>query len=156
MARRRRSHNKGYWFRANRGWYITDGKSAKPLCDEQGNHIKSADDKEGAKQAYARYLTETPKPPTHSSLTVTQACMAYLDSIRADHPETYRMRADLLFDFCTGFPAKYRDKKEKPSPKSRIHPGYLTTSGVVGPTVLGTAGRFHQYGPGRFHRWGQR
>jgi hypothetical protein len=51
MARRKRSHNRGYWYRAGRGWYVTKGKSAEPLHDARDDHIKSADAAEEAKQA---------------------------------------------------------------------------------------------------------
>ena len=110
MVRHKRSRNNGYWFRDGRGWYVTDGKSAKRLCDVEGNHIKNADDKEGAKQAYARYLTENikeVKQPLQNTLTTKEACEAYLDSIQSWHLETYRMRTNFLFDLCTGFPASF-------------------------------------------------
>lgn len=124
MARRKRSRNKGYWFRAGRGWFVTEGKSAKPLRDDKGNHIKFAADEEGAKKAYARYLLEIDQQPARNGLTVLEACQAYLDHIEPGHPETYRMRAGFLYDLCHGFPARFRDSKVQPGAKDRIHPGY--------------------------------
>ena len=55
MARHKRSRNNGYWFRATQGRSRTEGKSAVALRDDEGNCIKNVDDKEEAKQAYARY-----------------------------------------------------------------------------------------------------
>jgi hypothetical protein len=50
----KRGRNKDHWLRAERAWYVTDGKSAKPLCNEQGNHIKSEDGKEEATKTHPR------------------------------------------------------------------------------------------------------
>lgn len=124
MARHKRSRNKGYWFRAGRGWFVTEGKSSKPLLDVKGNHIKSADDKEGAEVAYARYLLGVDQQPARNGLTVLQACQAYLDHIQAGHPETYRLRAGFLYDLCSGFPARFRAAKVQPGGTDRIHVGY--------------------------------
>jgi len=124
MARRKRSHNRGYWFRAGRGWYVTEGKSSKPLLDNQGKHIKSADDREEAERAYARYLLGVDQQPARNGLTVLEACQAYLDHIQSGHPETYRLRAGFLYDLCHGFPARFRNSKVQPGGKDRIHSGY--------------------------------
>ncbi len=116
MGRRKRIRNNGYWFYAGRGWVRTDGKSSILLGGEQGKSIKSEDEREEAKRAYARYLTEEGKvaeQPAPNTLTVAEACDAYLDSIREGHDETYRMRADLLFDLCSGYPARFQVKKAR-------------------------------------------
>jgi len=124
MARNKRSHNKGYWFRAGRGWYVTEGKSSKPLLDDKGKHIKSADEREEADKAYARYLLQEDQPVKQTGLTVLEACQAYLDHAQSGPPETYRLRAGYLYDLCHGFSARFRDSAERPPAKDRIHPGY--------------------------------
>jgi integrase len=124
MARRKRSRNKGYWFRAGRGWYTTTGKSSKPLLDDKGNPIRSADSAEEAKQAYARSLLQAAPPVKGKGLTVLEACQIYLDHAESGHPETYRLRVGFLFDFCAGLPPRFRNSKVRPTAKDRIHPGY--------------------------------
>jgi len=129
MARRKTgrskgSRNNGYWFRKGRGWYVTEGRSAVPLCDDKGNHIKSAEDEEGAKEAYARRVLQIGQPSKQAGLTVMDACRLYLDHVQSSgSPETYRLRAGFLFDLCTGFPARFRESKTQPAAKDRIHPG---------------------------------
>ena len=60
-----------------------------------------------------------------ASLTILEACRIYLDHVQSSgSPETYRLRVALLFDFCTGFPARFRESKTRPTPKDRIHAGY--------------------------------
>jgi hypothetical protein len=61
-GRSKGSRNRGYWFRKARGWFVTEGRSAIPLCDVRGNHIKSADYAEEARDAYARYILQAGQP----------------------------------------------------------------------------------------------
>jgi hypothetical protein len=122
MARRKRSRNKGYWFRAGRGWYITEGKSAFPLRDVKGNHIKFADDVEAAKDAYARYILRAGQV-SKSGLTVMETGRLHLDHAQsAGSPDTCQLRAGLLFGLCTGFPARVRESNARPAAKDRLHP----------------------------------
>ncbi len=124
-GRSKGGRNKGYWFRVHRGWYVTEGRSAIPLCDEQGNHIKSSENEEEAKSAYARYVLKVGQRSKRVTLTTLEACRIYLDNVQSSgSPETYRLRVALLFDFCTGFPARFRESKTRPTPKDRIHAGY--------------------------------
>jgi integrase len=126
-GRSKGGHNKGYWFRAGRGWFRTEGKSAIPLCDDQGNPIKNAEDKEGAKAAYSRYVLQIGQPSTKGNLTVHEVCQLYLDHARSNgSTETYRMRAGFLYDFGCGFPARFRESKTLPTAKDRLHPGYAS------------------------------
>ena len=70
-----------------------------------------------------------------SQVTVEQVCLAYLADARVNGAEqTYEVRADTLFDFCFGLPARFRSKDATPKPltkemreeaaKARIHKGY--------------------------------
>ena len=136
MARKKGSRNKGFWFRPGRGWYATGGKTAVPLRNDQGQHIKRPEDREEAKHAYARYLLATGRDEKRSGLSVLEACQIYLDHLEATGaPQTYRMRAAVLFDLCAGYPARFRGSKVKPTSKDRIHPG-LGAKTVAGLTSL--------------------
>ena len=89
MAKKRKngrskgSHNRGYWFRKDRGWFVTEGKSAIPLRDVKGNHIKNADYGEEAKEAYARYVLQAGEPSNRTQVTVLEVCRLYLDSVES-------------------------------------------------------------------------
>jgi len=113
--------NRGYWFRKGRGWFVTEGISAVALCDDKGNHIKDAKDVEGAKSAYARYVLRA-GDPAKRGFTVMEACRLYLDFAKKGSAETYNLRRGLLYDFCTGYPARFQDGE--PTAADRIHPGH--------------------------------
>jgi integrase len=133
-GRARGSRNKGYWHRSGRGWYVTAGKRLIPLNDEQGNHIKDPGADADAQRAYARYLLDAHdqgrRVPNGEATPVWEICRLYLDHCRLHNREaTYYARANLLYDFCTGFPARFRDKGNgrsvcKPSEKDRLHKAY--------------------------------
>lgn len=121
--RRKGSRNKGYWFRSGRGWYVTEGTSSIPLRDVKGNHIKSRDQEEEAKEAYHRYSLD--RKPKVSTLTVREGCEHYLAHAEANGAtQTFNLRAGYLYDLCKGFPAKFRESDTKPTSKDRIHSGY--------------------------------
>jgi integrase len=100
MARRKGGRNKGFWYRANRGWYVTEGKRSVPLCDEDG-HLK--DRNYDPEKAYARYLLQE-GPVQADGLTVERALRMYLTWL-AKHgaPGTYTIRKRLLDDFCATY-----------------------------------------------------
>jgi len=57
-------------------------------------------------------------------MTVAETCRLYLDHCHSnDADSTYRIRSEALFDFCTGFPASFRTKEDRP-PERRIHGGF--------------------------------
>ncbi len=112
--------NRGYWFRKDRGWFVTEGTSAIPLCDDKGNCIKDAKDVEGAKAAYARYVIRAGKP-LQRGFTLMEACRLYLDHAKGLGRDL-DLRRGLLYDLCTGFPARFQDGE--PTAEDRIHPGY--------------------------------
>lgn len=113
------------WFRSGRGWYVTEGGSAVKLLDQQGNHITERNDRKGAQHAYAAYLLATEKQRTDGDrMPLMEVCRAYLEHAEKHaSPATLKMRAEMLFDFCTGYPPRFRDSAEKPTPKDKIHPG---------------------------------
>jgi hypothetical protein len=116
--------NRGYFYRKGRGWFTS---ADEKLCDSEGNHLRTPDDHETAALAYARYCTaqaESLPTPVDDSI-VADLCGRYLEHARrVGAHQTYRMRADFLFDFCSGFPARFRDCPEKATASDRIHRGY--------------------------------
>ena len=58
-GRRKGSHNRGYFHRKGRGWFVRAPGEPK-LCDLQENHLKSPAQEEEAAAAYARYLAGPP------------------------------------------------------------------------------------------------
>lgn len=133
-GRRIGGHNHGWWFRKGRGWYTTEGKRSVALLAENGEHLKAPDSEAEAQRAYARYLLgqqeQAQREATGDQTPLLAACQTYLDHCKVNgRPSTYYTRANFLFDFCRGFPARFRDKgngKKPPRPteKDRIHKGY--------------------------------
>ena len=128
-GRRKGSRNVGYWFRSGRGWYVSDNGRAVRLCDPTGNHIRDRASTKDAREAYARHLLGRQRQAVLESggdqTPIMECCRVYLDYVkRYDADSTYQLRANFLFDFCTGFPARFRDKAEQPAPHDRIHQGF--------------------------------
>ena len=61
MGRKRGSRNKGFFFRAGRGWYAKDAENKNiPLLGPDGQQIKSRSaDSETVKAAFDRWQTAT-------------------------------------------------------------------------------------------------
>ena len=108
-GRRKGSRNKGYWFRSRRGWYVTEGKSAVPLCDPDGHHIKSKRDEEETKEANYRYRAiRDQRKGDGDGTPLMEVCRQYLEFASKNSSEaTYDLRGGMLFDFCTGFPRRF-------------------------------------------------
>ena len=131
-GRRRGSRNKGFWFRAGRGWYV----GTKPLTDPEGNHIKAPDAKQAAEAAYHRIMAGNGqegngKPQAEEqAYTVRDVTLRYLKDCKNPVTEaycaeqTYKMRYALLWDLCEG---------KTPGGK-KIHQGYgdLPVNQVIG------------------------
>jgi len=137
MGRRTGSQNRGYYYRAGRGWVANVGKRMVPLQDDEGNPLRDKSTTSAMlKSAYRRIIAQPEEAvngepiESLSAYTVEDVCNAYLSKAEADDSEsTYNMRADTLFDFCTGFPARFRPKqkgetKATPQPNDRVHKGY--------------------------------
>lgn len=127
MGRAKGRKNKGFFFRTGRGWYTkpAGAKSAIPIRDANGNHIKSRDHEKEAELAYRAMTGQASHDATGSDDVLAVVCVKYLiHSKKNDQPETYRLRKRFLFDLCTGFPARYTNA-DPPFPESdRIHKGY--------------------------------
>jgi hypothetical protein len=144
MGRRAGSPNKGYFYRDGRGWYSMVRKRMIPLRAEDESHLRDKSTPAATlKAAHRRIIAEHAQPSTsepaereskseskESVYTAADVCGAYLAKAEADESQTtYNMRADTLFDFITGYPARFRVKKKGDEPKAktatdRIHKGY--------------------------------
>jgi hypothetical protein len=59
---RKGSRQRGYWYRAGRGWYTTDHGRKIPLQDERGNHYKDRRRMPDCQSGGSRAATEDAKP----------------------------------------------------------------------------------------------
>lgn len=129
-GRRKGGKKRGYFYHSGRGWYALDSKQkAKPLRDDNGQHIKDRQvDEAVLRDAYARWRLSHDTTPEVSGVTVREVCQTYLAKCKAtDRPKTFAMRADALYDFCTGFPPRFRKRDpggDKTVKRERIHKGY--------------------------------
>jgi integrase len=132
-GRRKGSANRGYFFRAGRGWFAkVDGKQI-PLQFENGERMRAKSTSAAELKAAHRRLLSNGNGKADDtedvaddgpSATVMQVCQAYLDKVEdSGSKKTYKDRSETLFDFCTGFPPRFKGKSP-PTPKDRIHPGY--------------------------------
>ncbi len=102
------SHNRGYWFRKGRGWYITEGRKLRPLTDQSGNHIKAQNAPSSVLQdAYkqdCRQSDERSKQSAKGSdALILTAVTAYLKHSQAnDRLATFNKRGKMLFDRLEG------------------------------------------------------
>lgn len=149
MGRPTGSRNKGYFYRAGRGWYSqvaevqTDG-DGNPLLDGEGkpvtkvrmialvgldgkplrNKSTPAADLKAAHRRIVAAPAEAANTDPGEGVTLLEVCDAYLAKVKDDGAlTTYKARGDILYDFCYGLPARFR-KGGTPTPKDRIHPGY--------------------------------
>ena len=148
-GRKKGGHNKGFYYRKNRGWCAVEGSKRIPLRYEDGQPIRDAQaDERDVREAYARYLLEKQTlPEIQNTTTVGEVCLAYLAEAKANGAaKTHADRADTLYDFCYGVPSEYRqysghaefrsrDQKRSPHAKQqaedrRIHQGYGTLPAV--------------------------
>jgi integrase len=114
MVRKKGSRNRGFWFRAERGWYVGD----QPLLNSEGKHIRNRDDKQAAEQAYHALMAngKAPKPKSNGNVyTVRDICREYLKEAKErSSKETLTLRRRFLVDFCEG----------KTESGKRVHKGY--------------------------------
>ena len=131
-GRKAGSHNKGYFYRSGRGWCTSQGTRAIPLTREDGSRLRDRNTPpETIKEAFARYVVSQKDAVRFDGkvdvVTLAEVCQLYLSHCQATNAAgTYLMRADTLFDLCTGLPAKFREKQPTKDEieKERIHSGY--------------------------------
>jgi len=123
MPRRKGSRNRGYYYRRNRGWCAkgSDGREAR-LNDVDGNPLRDRHaDKEIIKAAHDRFRQQQPT----TSLTIWELSQHYLGDVEQNGASsTLDMRADVLYDFSTGFGRIWRKSKARPNETDRIHAGF--------------------------------
>ena len=113
---------RGYFYRAGRGWFTKADGRFIPLTDEAGERFRERKVSEDRlKDASARIrvsLREAEaqvRSETQRDAQVGEVCRDYLNHLKAqaDLPSkqgiarTYLDRGRTLFDFCYGLPAKY-------------------------------------------------
>ncbi|HEX4143055.1 MAG TPA: hypothetical protein VHY91_05855 [Pirellulales bacterium] len=135
-GRRQGSRNRGYFFREGRGWGHKDKEGRFiALKDESGGRLRDPQASDAAKLAHARWLTaEQEKPaeptPAESGASLVEACTAYLAKAQEQkgRNKTFSDRAEILFNFTHGLPARFLSVNGKPKAKPKaadyIHPGY--------------------------------
>jgi hypothetical protein len=133
-GRKRGGRNAGYWFRAGRGWYTTEGLKKVPLLSEGGDHLKDREAEPEAERAYARYLLgqqeRAKREAVGDTALAARVCQDYLDHCKANNrPSTFTKRGEFLFDFCDGLPARFWDygngrRVPKPTAADYTHDGY--------------------------------
>ncbi len=143
LGRKKRGHNRGYFYRGGRGWYVSDGKNMVPLLFPDGSRIRDKETPdEQVVAAYERWNEARQAArraigvkPVNGKVTVEDVCRVYLaEASENGARETLLGRADALFDLCYGLPGRFRAKDGKPKPMTeerkkaaktaRIHPGY--------------------------------
>jgi integrase len=137
VGRKKGGHNRGFFYRKGRGWYVAKGSQLIPLRYEDGQHIKNANcDEQDVIEAHARFVLDRTPTPEDNTLTVLSVCQTYLaDAKQNGAPKTHTDRADTLFDFCFGLPPEFRQKgnaaprrltaeEKREIGKKRIHKGY--------------------------------
>ena len=133
MSRGRKagSRNRGFFFRKGRGWQTkVDGPNGErtvfvALTDEHGHPIKDRSAPVAVLQAALKRVENHQKlsESTPGVPTLHQVCSDYLRHVeQAGATSTYNMRADSLFDFCYGLPARLR--RDSGATADKIPPGY--------------------------------
>lgn len=176
LGRRKGSRNRGYFYRAGRGWYTKSQGQFIALTDETGERLREqSTDPHILRESYARHLlaqpveTESEKVPESATAIDAQVgavCAAYLDYLKIQAgnigtlpkgiAKTYVDRGQTLFDFCFGLPAEYFCKgdivarKRKPDPeKKRIHGGFgAKLCSELGPADIDAWLKDHKWTPG--------
>jgi hypothetical protein len=121
MGRRKGSRNRGFFYRAGRGWFANHEGRFLPLTNPEGQRLRDrqipvADLKNARQRAILNDTT-----PVVQGATVAEVCMSYLDKVADDgSKKTYKDRAATLYDLCTGFPPRFRTNGKQPTEADRI------------------------------------
>ena len=103
LGRKKRGHNRGYFFRSRRGWYANDGKRMVPLLFADGPRIQDKETPDGeVEAAYERWKRARQTADkaragvtTHGEVTVEDVCRVYLAEAGVNGArETFLGRAD--------------------------------------------------------------
>jgi integrase len=127
MPRCKGSVNRGYFYRAGRGWSATIHGSKLQLTDAGGSPLRDRKIPKKVLEEASRRLRDAhaKKILGKDGITVSKLSVAFLAHVRQTRREgTHDIRSDYLFDFGSGFPATLKESKEKPPAHRRIHTGY--------------------------------
>ena len=127
-GRKRGGRNRGYFFRAGRGWFALnpDGKFVA-LVNQRGERLRQADcPSADVKAAYTRLVEQRPKRRAiGAGVTLQQVCEYYLRrAILESRASTVEKRADTLFDLCKGLPARFRLCESDATKADKVHHGF--------------------------------
>ena len=176
LGRSKGSRNRGYFFRAERGWYTKLHGKFVPLTDDAGERLRSKEtDSQVLLEAYARHLLEHSsdedqdsggKVPESADAEVGAVCAAYLDHLRMQTGDigpspkgtakTFVDRGQTLFDFCYGLPGEFfcnGDKEARTrkldAEKKRVHDGFgAKLCSELGPADIDSWLKAHKWTPG--------
>lgn len=129
-GRKKGGHNRGYWFRTGRGWYVTlPGGKSVPLCDPEGNPLRNRNaSQELLKESYACWVLahrNGEKMTGRDDLRILDVCRYFLHYLRQSaRPKGFKIRAEMLFDFCSGYPGRLHDARQIPEGVRRIPEGF--------------------------------
>jgi integrase len=140
------SRNRGYFYRAGRGWFTKLDDKFVPLEYPNGDRMRDkAAPVAEVRAAYLRLLSgqiaettarpaSAPAVPTTQSYsgndaTVFQVCEAYLAKVESEGARsTLDTRRRILFDFCLGLPPRFMPKGKveppTPGPDDYLHDGF--------------------------------
>lgn len=159
MGRKPRSRNKGYFFRTGRGWYTKIEGQFVPLETATGQRLRDKGTPDRVvKEAYHRVIVHGNSPKTEEA-TVLEVVQAYIASVEVSGAaSTLSSRADALYDFCFGFPARFRTST---SPDSRrridqgdVSPVATSVGSPAGCTATASGGGVGAEVPGRVSGFG--
>ena len=124
MPRQKGAINRGYFWREGRGWSITHNGSKLLLRDENGDPLTDENAAKKVVLAARQRLLDSFKVKPADRITVGEICRVYIERCKKENRDnTIEMRHKSLFDFCSGFPGRFRDCLEKPEAKHRLHRG---------------------------------
>jgi integrase len=119
---------KGYYFRAGRGWSAFASGKSYLLTDAHGNKLTErktpAEVLDAAYERWGLARRQEAAATPRDTITVAEVMRRYLAYAERENPRSFDMRWQYLFDFCTGFPQRFKTKPEQAKSKDRLHPGY--------------------------------
>lgn len=132
------SNRAGFYFLSTttrKGWYASDGPKIVRLTDDSGRHIKDKRAVDQARAAYGRFQEDRAERErlgeTGPAMLVGEVCRQYVESIKT--LTTKGKRDGFLYDFCSGYPARFAKGLAEPTAADRLHKGYgnLTVKQII-------------------------
>jgi integrase len=125
IGRTKGSENRGYFYREGRGWTATIAGRKIALRDTTGELLTDRNTAKRELNAALDRLKKVMEQPAPNTIAVSDVVNQYLAYCKKHfRKNTYDLRHRFLFDFVSGFPARFRHSDEKPGREHRIHKGY--------------------------------